>query len=624
MSVKCSEVVNFKISMGYYNLISEMFDEEIKYIKSFKTLINEYFKKTLNLQMASGSKLGKLPDDFANATWLDSAPFLKLTQQIPKIIQKQIEFLDNFMTEIEKSITSLDEFFKSKSSEIKKYNQKYDDASNDLIKKYIDVEKIKISFLNSITKSEDIIMKSLENKKKIEDAQNGKIKLNEAELKLLIDKNKEYESQKKSQINSAKKYENEYKNIIKSSIKVEDKFISVINDSITGIKNVTGEITDKLKDTIIVFLSSIRDSFKIPLELIDNNLSYMKKLDEKDIINKAMESTFNNESKLIHITPVRYCLKAFEKPYNEITKNRSSRGSNGKSKNKNKNKGDNDNQKAFVKFEDGFEEMSYFEDDLTLLTVKEMFNNFELVNHNGLNLQVEEEKNESRKYTIKLISNMSQEPNKILNEFDFINIDENSPFTENDKNNLKKLLIKHHNRVIFLHKLNDYRTCSLFELKEKEFFTLVEFFSFLIDISRKEKDYHCVEMTIILSKTYYKLEKDQKLYIQNLIKSNEFFKTKDLWEELLIYSVSKEVIRSKKRDENNIDNEDILSEKNSNIVFSQLLSLIDNMFDFDVEGNLIKQIIEPRIEYYKVNEKLKKTIMDVIESKINAKKKNEK
>ena len=624
MSVKCSEVVNFKISMGYYSLISEMFDEEIKYIKSFKTLINEYFKKTLNLQMASGSKLGKLPDDFANATWLDSAPFLKLTQQIPKIIQKQIEFLDNFMTEIEKSITSLDEFFKSKSSEIKKYNQKYDDASNDLIKKYIDVEKIKISFLNSITKSEDIIMKSLENKKKIEDAQNGKIKLNEAELKLLIDKNKEYESQKKSQINSAKKYENEYKNIIKSSIKVEDKFISVINDSITGIKNVTGEITDKLKDTIIVFLSSIRDSFKIPLELIDNNLSYMKKLDEKDIINKAMESTFNNESKLIHITPVRYCLKAFEKPYNEITKNRSSRGSNGKSKNKNKNKGDNDNQKAFVKFEDGFEEMSYFEDDLTLLTVKEMFNNFELVNHNGLNLQVEEEKNESRKYTIKLISNMSQEPNKILNEFDFINIDENSPFTENDKNNLKKLLIKHHNRVIFLHKLNDYRTCSLFELKEKEFFTLVEFFSFLIDISRKEKDYHCVEMTIILSKTYYKLEKDQKIYIQNLIKSNEFFKTKDLWEELLIYSVSKEVIRSKKRDENNIDNEDILSEKNSNIVFSQLLSLIDNMFDFDVEGNLIKQIIEPRIEYYKVNEKLKKTIMDVIESKINAKKKNEK
>ena len=75
--------------MGYYNLLSQMFDEEIKYIRGYKSIANEYFKKCLNFQMSSGSKLGKLPEDFANATWLDSSPYLKLTQQIPKIIQKQ-------------------------------------------------------------------------------------------------------------------------------------------------------------------------------------------------------------------------------------------------------------------------------------------------------------------------------------------------------------------------------------------------------------------------------------------------------------------------------------------------------------------------------------------------------
>ena len=630
MSVKCSEVVNFKISMGYYNLLSQMFDEEIKYIRGYKSIANEYFKKCLNFQMSSGSKLGKLPEDFANATWLDSSPYLKLTQQIPKIIQKQIEFLNTFMEEIEKALNSLDDFFKSKSNEIKKYQQKYDDISNDLIKKYVDVERIKLSFLNAVNKSEDLIMKSLENKKKIEDGKNGKLKINENELKLLMDKNKEYESQKKSQINSAKKYENEYKNIIKNSVKIEDKFISVINDCINGIKNITGEITDKLKDTIIKFLESIRDSFKVPLDLIESNLIYMKKMNEKEIMNKAMEATFNYESKLLHITPVRYSLKSLEKSNNETAKrisrgSRGSKGSNGKSKNKNKNKGDNNvdnNQKGFVKFEDGFEEMSYFEDDLTLLTVKEMFNNFELVNHNGLNLQIEEEKNESKKFINKLITNMSQESNKILNDYNFINIDECAPFTEEDKNNLKKLLNKHHNRVIFLHKLNDYRTNSLFELKEKEYQILVELFSFVINISKIEKDYHCVEMAIILSKTYYKLENDKKIYIQNLIKNNDYFKTKDFWEELLIYSISKEIIRSKKRDEDNtIGTEDILNEKNANIVFSQLLSLIDNMFDFDVDGEMIKQIIDPRIEYYKVNDKLKKTIYDVIETKLKSKEK---
>ena len=626
MSVKCSEVVNYKISMGYYDIISEMFDEEIRYIRGYKSIISEYFKKTLNHQMTSGSKLGKLPEDFANATWIDSKPYLRLTQQIPKIIQKQIEFLSIFMDEIEKALNSLDSFFKNKSSEMKKYQSKYEDVSNDLIKKYIDIEKVKTSFLNGITKSEDIIMKSLENKKKIEDTKNGKLKINESDLKLLIDKNKEYESQKKNLINTTKKLENEYKSIVKGAGKIEDKFIVVINDSILGIKKVTGEMTDKLKDTIITFLSSIRESFKTPLDLIDNNLAYMQKIDEKEIMNKAMEATFNNESKLEHITPFRYSLRALENAYNESSKNRSSRGSKGsngkKKKNKNKDDNNDDTQKGFVKFEDGFEEMSYFEDDLTLLTVKEMFENFELVNHNGLNIQVEEEKNQTKKYINKLISNMSQQSSKILKDYNFINLDECAPFTEDDKNNLMKLLIKHHNRVIFLHKLNDYRTCSLFELKEKEYQILTELFNFLIDISRKEKDYHCVEMSIILSKTYYRLDNKKKIYIQNSIKNNILFKTKDFWEELLIYSISKEIIRSKKGDEK--ENEEQLNEKSANIVFSQLLSLIDNMFDFDVDGEMIKQIIEPRIEYYKVGDKFKKTINDYIQTKLKAKKKNEK
>ena len=74
MSVKCSEVVNYNICQGYYKLISQMFDEEIKYIRNFKMNVNEYFKKVLNLQINLGSKLGQLPDEFANADWLDISP----------------------------------------------------------------------------------------------------------------------------------------------------------------------------------------------------------------------------------------------------------------------------------------------------------------------------------------------------------------------------------------------------------------------------------------------------------------------------------------------------------------------------------------------------------------------
>ena len=624
MSIKCSEVVNYNLSLGYYGFITEIFEEEIKYIRGYKSLVNEYFKKSLELQVASGSKLSKPPESFANATWIDSTPISKLTEKIPKIIQKQLENLKNFIEDIEKSINTLDDYFKSKSSEIKKYQKKYDDITNDLIKKYVDIERVKLSFINSITKSEDLISKSLENNKKIEDAKSGKIKINENDLKVLLEKNKEYESQKKAQISSAKKYENEYKDTVKNTTKIEEKFLTIINDCINGIKNNTGEITDKLKNTIITFLETIRNSYKIPLDLIDNNISQLKKLDGKEKMIKTMEATFNNESKYKFVTPQRYSLRILEKQNNENNKNRSSRGSkgsSGKSKNKNKNKNKDDEQKGFVTFEDGFEEMGYFEDDLAFLTVKEMFKNFDLVNHNGLNMKVEGEKNKAKKYINKLISNMSQEEeNKIPNDFNFINIDEIGPFMENEKLNLIYLLNNHHNRVIFLHKLNDYRTCGLLELKEKEYKILGELFTFLINISKKENDYHCVEMAIILSKTYYKLDNKKKIYLQNFIQNNDFFKTKDFWEELLIYSISKEIIRSKKRDEDNIENEETLNEKNGNIVFSQLLSLIDNMSDFGVEGDMIKQIIEPKIEYYKINEKLKKTINDVIDSKLKPKK----
>ena len=39
------------------------------------------------------------------------------------------------------------------------------------------------------------------------------------------------------------------------------------------------------------------------------------------------------------------------------------------------------------------------------------------------------------------------------------------------------------------------------------------------------------------------------------------------------------------------------------------------MHDFGVEGDMIKQVIEPKIEYYNVDDKLKATIFDVINSK---------
>ena len=99
---------------------------------------------------------------------------------------------------------------------------------------------------------------------------------------------------------------------------------------------------------------------------------------------------------------------------------------------------------------------------------------------------------------------------------------------------------------------------------------------------------------------------------------------KDFWEELLIYSISKEVVKSNKNEKIGREDEKKLKTKNENIIFSQLLSLIDNMFDFGVEGDLVKNIIEPKITYYQIGGTLKNTINDVIVSKIKELNKNNK
>jgi len=591
MSVKCSEVVNYNICLGYYRLISQMFEEEIKYIRNYKVILNDYFKKALNLQVNIGSKLGKPPDEFSNADWLNFGPILKLTQQIPKMIQKQIENIKTFMDDLDIKTKVLDDFLKDKSNIIKRFQLKYDNSNNDLIKKYIDVEKIKISFLNSINKTEDIIGRYYDNKNKLDAAKITS--KNENELKILNDKNKEYESMKKSLISTTKKYEKEYNNIVNKSTKIEDKFLTTINDCINGIKDVSCDLSIKLNEINVLFFTSIKDSFQKPLDIINANLSNSKNSNEKENMDKIMVNTFNNQSKLIHLLPEKYNLKSLD--------------SNKTGKNKNSEENYFNSKKCgFVKFEDGFEDMSYFEDDIAFYTVKEMFSNFELINYNGVDIDIEEEKKMTKNYISKIIANMS-------------NLKENNNIKVEEKNNLINLLHKHHNRIILLHKLNDYRAQCQYEIKESDYNILGELFFLLINQSKSENDFHCIEMVIILSKTYYILKDTKKIYLQNLIIDNSKFKTKEFWEELLLYSISKEVARSNKETDNK------LKTKNENIIFSQLLSSIDNMFDFGLDDNLIKEIIEPKITYYKISDNLKDTINDVIVSKIKAKndKKNE-
>ena len=209
------------------------------------------------------------------------------------------------------------------------------------------------------------------------------------------------------------------------------------------------------------------------------------------------------------------------------------------------------------------------------------------------------------KILINAANNISENPNN-----NYI-----QPVSEEEITELKKLLDDHCCRVIFLQKLSDYRTGGKFILNEKNYILFCELFNTICEKVRRDLDYHTAEFVIILSATYYVNENNKKKYIQNSIIKNDLFKDKQFWEEFLTYSITKEITKTLKRDEKSKESKNASDAKLSNIVFAQLLTLIDNMHEFGLNSDEIREILNPKIKFYKLNDDLKKTINDVIEVK---------
>ena len=600
MSVKCSEVVNYNISLSYYKLLKQMFEELVKYIKGYKTFTYEYYRKILDFQFKYGTKLTKPTENFQNASWINSLHIIKLSSKIPQIIHLQIENINSFITGVEKIIKPLDDFFKDKSLIIKKWEKKYEEANDNLIKKYIDVEKVKNNYLNSMNKTEDIVNKYYE--RICNESDKSKIK--------------EYENQMKNYINSSKKIENDYKNTIENSIKNEAIFVNVINECIHEIKNIATDVSEKMKEVILYFFVSIKNSFKLPLSELEILLPHLTDVDEKREMDKIMTETFNTGSNLIHIKPNLYSLKILNLNEKENDNNNDNNNNiiiNEKIDNNlnNKSKNCNSKKKKIIQIlDDGIEEISYFEDDATLKAIIEFKNNFEFIDLGNMDIKLEEEKNITKNYINMIIKNIS-------------NYDKNIEINNEEITEIKELLTRHENRIIFLHKLNDYRVNGQLELKSKNYKLLGNLFSYIVDQFKKDNtDFHSMELIIILSQTYFMNNfNNQKEYLQLFIEDNEVFKSKNFWEKYTEYSINKEIIRNKNIEKNGIENNE--SKKMNNIVFAQSLNLIDNMVDFGLEKEMIKEILEPKMIEYKLTDNLKYTIYGVIQNKIANRQNNE-
>ena len=192
-----------------------------------------------------------------------------------------------------------------------------------------------------------------------------------------------------------------------------------------------------------------------------------------------------------------------------------------------------------------------------------------------------------------------EEPNsKIINNvtkklFDGILIN------ENEENNIINVLKNSGYRLEFLKVLNTYRSKGKFELSNQNLIILGNIIRTIADLyDMKNKDYEVLKLLIIMCQTYYTINyKKARIYLIRFIEDHYLFESEELWSFYIEESIEREI---KAKNNNKFDDlgldEETKNLKMNNIYFCVLLSITQNILEFQIEKNIIMKIMTNLID----------------------------
>ena len=587
------EEKNINICENYYNFIKQLSEDYLKYITNYKIASIDYLKKiSLNHEKYS-SKLTDVDEELVN---INSTHIISVTSIIPKVVEQQISGLNDFLKQIDEKIINFDKLIKVKNTEFIECVSSFKEIKNELHKKYKEIDKLKANYMTNIELAEDAIHKYYMK-------QNTKKKTN-SKLMLTLDKNTEFvsiEEQANNSIQKTKKLEEEYVKNISLVKTVEKSYIDKSEASIKKSTKIVCEITSYLKELISDCLVFLNDSFKLPLVVIDTYLNEIVSLDEYTKFDDIIKSSYKNNIIFKQINPEKYTSKFFQQ----------------KNTSNNTNKSNIINIKNIINrrvksnsmSKEDLQEMDFVHEEEKFLTLKKMLENFDLFESNKYNLDIEEEKLRCKYLTLKILS-FAPKSKLYSNKITKISKAEVEEFEE--------MLKKKQNRVIFIQQLSQFRTRGIFDIPEKEYKILSRLFNKIAKLVESEEDFDSAINIIILSQTYYINKNNKKEYLHNAIMNNELFKSKKFWETFINYSIDKEIEKCKQNDKKNCKNIKENEANNGNIAFAQLMSMINNMIEFELDINIVEEIILPIIKQYKIDVES----VEAIYAPINEKKKD--
>ena len=625
MSINCSEVENLNNSIDFFNSMKFICDELTKYIRTYKQLTIDYSKKLASMQSSFSKKLSKTENK-------SMEKIISITNKLVELIGDNIGLIKLSAEEIETKVKEFELDLKTKYDNLKQIQKKAQEQNKILINNYNDINKAKKNFIESMTKSEEIINKFYSDKKFIDDSDRGLGKrINMNDYNMTKDKLKSEYNDMNNSIKVSKSLEKIYTNLINDSTKIHGVFVqNYTKNFYSTIKTFNIDISNKIKNLLLSFYLSFKNSYRQPMVNTDININSLNSIDEGKETENIMNTLYKNNNPLQNISPVNYNLKAIQiLKENKFFENNDVNINSSEEELKNDD-GSFEQNKYVSVLDDGFSQLQYISNSSLFLTLKKIFDNFNLIDKNDIKFDIEEIKFKTQEYILKIESNMNSYPyakDGIQDKNDIVIYYKRNELTNEELADLEKLLSHHESRIILLQKLSDYRAKGKYYLDQRDFDLLLKYFNIITNHIKAEADYHCAEMIIIISQTYH-LEifnkakgTSRKKYIQDDLKKNEIFRDKNFWEEFLCYAINKEIMKTQRRDKKIMENKSSTDSKLSNVVFSQLLTIIDNMIEFGFSPEKTREIIEPKINYYKLNDALKLTVNEVLNSKIESEKK---
>ena len=565
MNLNCFEIENVTLSLEYFNSLKTLSSAFLDYIKQYHFLSVEFHQKLLLLNTTYKDKISEISKKIAKKK-LDFSQIFDFINSIPKILDSYIENLLFFTEEINKQINLFDD--KNIEQIVLTCETQFKGFKKELKSKVEEIDKIKQNFFNEMEKTEIITYNYyyLQPKynsnipEKYRDENIYNIKEGEMDMKIL----------------DTKELENRYKEHINEGRKKENTFLENSKFHCENIKKFSNELMEKIKHLVLNFLMSLKNNFQLPEKEITSFLPQLIKLDKNIKLDKIMEQHFINQKiGTFLFNPEIYKMKIFQRS----------------KKNKENNDIFNEIEDKIVELEDSIDRTYLILDEISLLTIQKM-KCFQLINIKDLNLEEEKEKIKMNHLTIKLLSNIKKE---YTEKEELLNI------TQNELNLIESLLEKRCNRIVFLHKLNKFRALGNYMVTKVLYSIISKYFIKILNFIKKDYDAFPAKNVIVLSQTYYMIEKEEKIYIQEDIKEHEIFKDNKFWENLFNFFMNKEIQKLRKSFDLNEEKSDEKSHYNK-LAFGQIMTICNNMLEFGYNKDDIYKFIEPKIKYYNLDE----------------------